>query len=127
MCKARANLRQFLNEFRRNGANALHITTVLRVENAPRDSIAGFPAVSDHLRTSPQHVRGDLEFLDEQRGRAFLARQLEAGLPAGYRHFPRNLFGKFDRVGRTVTHTEQAQCGSQTEKTHTVAPLALDL
>ena len=108
-------------------AEPAHVAAVARVQHAPRYAVAHFPAVARHLRALAEHRAGDGELLVHDRRRAFLARNLDARLPAGDRHLASHVLGELHRLARTVTQPEHGHGRAETEETHAVTALAQDL
>src|SRR5690606_31330178 len=122
-----ALLLDLLDELRRDLPQPLHVPAVARVEHAPRNLVADFPAVLDHHGTLAQHPLVDHELLEHDRRRPFLARELESHLPARDRELARDVLGELYRLGRAVAHAEQRERRAEAEEAHAVAPLAKDL
>ncbi len=125
--EARARLGELLDEFRRLTGDALHVTAVARVQDAPGHLVARLVAVRGHLGTLAQHFLGDLELLVHDRGRALLLGELQRFFPARQREFTRHVLGKLHGIGLAVFHAQHRDGGTEAQETHAVAALALDL
>ena len=113
MSEAGTDSGQFLDQFRFDLGDLLHVTAVASVQYLALDTVTGFEAVTGHFRTLAQHLGSYSEILFQDRSRPLLASQFQGDPPAGQGHFPRGLLGENQRFRRTVFHAEHGQGGTQ--------------
>src|ERR1700761_3945485 len=127
MSETRAYFREVMYQLRRDRRDALHVTTVFRVQKTAGNFGTGLPAITGHLGTLTEHFlcNGELFFHDGRR--PLLAREIESCLPTSHRHLPGNILGKLHGLRRAVLHSHERDGAAQSEETHSVAALAHDL
>ncbi len=127
MGEAGAHTLQVLHQLGRDLGHPLHVAAVAGVQDAAGNAVAGLEAVPGHLRALAQHLGGDGELLQEDRGRPLLAGQIQRCLPAGQRHLAGNLLRELHGLLGPVAQAEHGERRPQAEEAHAVAALAQDL
>ena len=74
MREPRADLGEFVDQFRRRLGDALHVAAIPRVQHPPRHLGADAPTVFYHLGPLAEHFTRDREFLVHDGRGALLAR-----------------------------------------------------
>ena len=103
--EASADSGQFLDQFRLDRRDLLQVAAIAGVQDFSLDAIACLDAVADHFRALAQHLGGHGEILLQNRGRPFLARQLQSDAPAGQGQFLGDFLGENQRFRRSILHT----------------------
>src|SRR5690606_21619120 len=104
MREARTHFGELVDELRRRLGDALHVAAVAGMQGATVDLLTHAPAILRHLGTLAKHLQGYFELFEHDGRWTFLSRQLEAGFPAGERHFARHVLREGDGLLRAVLH-----------------------